>query len=119
MRGLLFVVLCGVLLPSFLSPALVPAVHGSDDGIAAAVADSSGQTGPVTLAAAPTAVSPPVDVPDASTTSALARSAKSPHISDETPLRQALAPQKSQTPDGTSVCLDEPESKADPASQPR
>lgn len=106
MHSVFVVLFCGVLVISPLSFSLLPSAYASEVGHAAAVAGSSGQSGTVTLAAAPPAIGSPCDVPDATTIGALARRAKSPHISDETPLRQALAPQKSQTPDGACVGLD-------------
>jgi hypothetical protein len=115
MQRILPALVCGLLLSIPLSSAYARAIHVVEVGHPASVSRGLARSGDVTLAAAPTPVDPSTCLPDAKKTGPLHQGAKCPHLSDETPLRQALAPQKSQAPDGTSVGLDEQEqTNADP-----
>jgi hypothetical protein len=100
------VLIFGVLFSIPISSGFAQGAFPPRDKDRVAAAGSINLAGHVYLAAASVTLSARVAAPDGKNSSSLLRGTKCPHISEETPARQAIAPQKSQTPDGSSIVLE-------------
>lgn len=93
-------IICTVMLSCALQSGVAQATYPSDPENPTDASAKPGQVAHVTASAASVGVNAPVVIPYGNQ---VPRKTVSPHISEDTPPQQAIAPQKSQTPEGSSV----------------
>jgi len=93
-------IICTVLLSFSLQSGIAQATYASGPENPVDTSAKPGQAAHVTASAASVGVNAPVVIPIGNQ---VPRKTVSPHISEDTPPQQTIAPQKSQTPEGSSV----------------